>query len=72
MGGQVMDTKLVHNVTTGEVSEIELTVDEIAQHKKDKAEGLAELKAQNTKAQEKAALLNRLGITADEAALLLS
>ena len=66
-----MATKLVHNVATGEVSEIELTADEIAQHTKDKADGVAELQAHSTKLEEKAALLKRLGITSDEAALLL-
>ena len=66
-----MATKLVHNVTTGEISEVELSADEIEQNKKDKADGIAELQAQSAKLDEKAALLERLGITADEAALLL-
>lgn len=67
-----MSTKLVHNVATGEVTEVNLTADEIAQNEKDKAESVAEFNAQNVKAAEKAALLERLGITAKEAALLLS
>jgi hypothetical protein len=66
-----MATKLVHNVATGEISEVELTAVEIAQHTKDKADSVAELQAQSTKLEQKAALLERLGITADEAALLL-
>ena len=67
-----MATKLVHNVETGEVIEIALTASEMAQQTKDKASNAdlqAELKAA---ADAKSALLERLGITADEAALLLS
>ena len=45
---------------------------ELAQHEIDKAADKAEAKAQAAKAIAKAALLDRLGITADEAALLLS
>ena len=69
------DTKIVVNCETGEVQEIELTAEEIAQRAAD-AEAYAAQKAADeaeaaTKAEAKAALLERLGITADEAALLL-
>jgi len=69
------DTKIVVDCSTGEVSEIELTVEEIAQREAD-AKAHAEQKAAEdaekaAKAVEKAALLERLGITAEEATLLL-
>jgi hypothetical protein len=66
-----MSTKLVHNVETGEILEVELSAADIARHEKDIADKKAEeLKASN-KDEAKTALLERLGITADEAALLL-
>jgi FMN-dependent NADH-azoreductase len=71
MGRQIMATKLVHNVETGEVSEVDLTAEEIAQLKADQAEKIAETKEAAAKETDKAALLDRLGITAEEAALLL-
>jgi hypothetical protein len=69
------DTKIVVDCSTGEVSEIELTAEEVAQRTAD-AKAYADEKAAEdadkaAKAVEKAALLERLGITADEAALLL-
>lgn len=67
-----MATKLVHNVETGEVKETALTAAELTQQTKDKASN-AELQAElKTAADAKSVLLERLGITADEAALLLS
>ena len=69
------DTKIVVDCSTGEVSEIELTAEEIAQREAD-AQAAAEAKAQEeadkaAKEAAKADLLDRLGITAEEAALLL-
>lgn len=64
--------KLDHNVETGEINKVEMTKDEIAQHNKDNAEAEARIAAQEAKKVEKSALLSRLGITAEEAALLLS
>ena len=69
------DTKIEVNCATGEVSEIELTAEEIALREAD-AKAIAEAKAQEeadkiTNAAAKAALLERLGITEDEAKLLL-
>jgi hypothetical protein len=69
------DTKIVVDCSTGEVSEIELTAEELAQREAD-AIAAAEAKAAEdadkaAKAADKAALLERLGITAEEAALLL-
>ena len=69
------DIKIVVDCSTGEVSEIELTAEEVAQRAAD-AKAFADAKAAEdadkaAKAADKAALLERLGITADEAALLL-
>lgn len=70
------DTKIVVNCETGEVSEVELTAEEIAQRELDKAAFEAEQEAkaedERAKATAKADLLERLGITEDEAKLLLS
>jgi regulator of protease activity HflC (stomatin/prohibitin superfamily) len=61
-----------HNVETGEVIEREMNAEELAQWEADKAEA-AERKAEaEAKAAQKAALLERLGITEDEAKLLLA
>jgi hypothetical protein len=57
---------------TDEVIEREMTADEFAQFQADKAAKTAELEAETTKAAEKAALLAKLGITDNEAKLLLS
>ena len=62
----------IHNVTTGEIVEREMTEAELAQRIKDEAEGLANQQQQAAKAEAKAALLAKLGITADEAKMLLS
>ena len=62
----------IHSVSTGEVIEREMNAEELAQLAKDKAEGAAALAEAETKATEKAALLAKLGITDDEAKLLLS
>ena len=70
------DTKIVVDCSTGEVSEIELTAEEVAQREAD-AQAYAEAKAKeeaDKAAAEvaKAELLAKLGITAEEAALLLA
>jgi leucyl aminopeptidase (aminopeptidase T) len=69
-------TKLIINCETKEQVEIELTDEEIAQLEADRAKAEAD-KAQaeadaEAKAEAKADLLAKLGITAEEAALLLS
>lgn len=64
--------RIEHNVETGEIKEIELTAKEIkAKADLESAIQTKEADAEN-KATAKAALLNRLGITAEEAKLLLS
>ena len=71
--------KIEHNVQTNEIIEVPLTKAEIAQIQAQKlidaqelAEAEVKAQAEATKAAEKAALLAKLGITADEAKLLLS
>jgi hypothetical protein len=68
--------RIEHNVETGEIKEIELTAAEIKAKEADAAQTADKIVLENAahqaKAAEKAALLAKLGITADEAALLLS
>lgn len=69
-------TKIVVNCETGAVEELPLTAEEIAQRAAD-AEAAAQAKAAEEAAAaeaavKKQALLDKLGITADEAKLLLS
>jgi hypothetical protein len=63
---------LEHNVTTGEAVERNMTKAEADQYAKDQAASLARIAEEEAKATAKAALLSRLGITAEEAKLLLS
>lgn len=64
--------RIEHNLETGEVLEIELTAEEIAELQDIKANVDAQKQVETIKAVEKAALLAKLGITEDEAKLLLS
>lgn len=66
-----MTTIKEHNVETGEVIEREMNADELAQWETDQAKAQAEAQAIADKAADKAALLAKLGITEDEARLLL-
>ena len=61
----------IHNVETGEVEVREMNAEELAQLEADRIAGDAIKEAEAAKATEKAALLERLGITAEEATLLL-
>ena len=69
-------TKVIVDCSTGEQSIIELTDEEIAQLEADKARFEAEQAEReaeaSAKTEAKAALLDRLGITAEEAQLLLA
>jgi hypothetical protein len=56
----------------GEFIDREMNTEEFAQYKLDVAARAAEKEAEEAKATAKAALLSKLGITAEEAALLLS
>ena len=62
--------KLV-NAETGEEIVREMNAEELAQWEADKAEAQAEADARAAKEHERQALLERLGITAEEAQLLL-
>lgn len=61
----------IHDVQTGEIIEREMTQAEITQAAKDAAETQKQMEAEALKVVEKAALLAKLGITEDEAKLLL-
>jgi hypothetical protein len=63
---------LEHNVETDEVVEREMTTQELTQFAKDKSNAENELAVATQAEADKAALLAKLGITADEAKLLLS
>jgi hypothetical protein len=71
-----MQTKLIINCETGEQTEVELTAEEVAQREADakayEADKVAKEAADAAKAEAKAELLDRLGLTAEEAALLVS
>lgn len=70
-----MPTKIVVDCSTGISTEVELTAEEIEQLEADAAKAEADRKAADEeaalKAAQKAELLERLGITEDEAKLLL-
>lgn len=61
-----------HNVETGETFERDATAAEIAQFELDAAEKAAQEAETRAKAEAKSALLEKLGITEDEAKLLLA
>jgi hypothetical protein len=62
----------IHNITTNEIINREMTNEEFKQYELDKAKANAQLQAELEAEAAKAALLQRLGITAEEAALLLA
>jgi hypothetical protein len=61
----------IHNVETNEVIDREMTDDEFAQYQADQAAEAAKKAQAEAKATARAEILNRLGLTADEAALIL-
>jgi len=61
----------IHNQETGEIIDREMNAEELAKWEADKADQTAYEAAEAAKAAEKAALLAKLGITEDEAKLLL-
>jgi outer membrane murein-binding lipoprotein Lpp len=61
----------IHNVETGQITERELSAKELAQLETDKAAAAAEALQAAAKEAARQALLDKLGITADEAKLLL-
>ena len=62
----------IHNVETGEIVDRKMTDAEFTKYQAEQEDHKSKQAQQDAKAQAKAALLERLGITADEAALLLS
>ena len=62
----------IHNTETNEIIDREMNADELKQHNKDLADFAKAKDDVAAKAADKAALLAKLGITADEAALLLA
>lgn len=67
-------TEKIVDITTNEetIIEREATAEELTQWETDQTEAQAKAQAESAKAVEKAALLAKLGITEDEAKLLLS
>lgn len=65
-------TITIHNVESGEIKTCEMNAEELKQWDKDIAEAEAAKTEAAQKAAEKSALLAKLGITDDEAKLLLS
>jgi hypothetical protein len=61
----------IHNAQTDEVIDREMTADEFKAYQAEQAAFNAKATAEEDKAAAKAALLDRLGITAEEAQLLL-
>ncbi len=61
-----------HNMETGEIIDREMTAEELAKWEADKAALIAKEEAEVAKVAAKAALLAQLGITEDQAKLLLS
>ena len=61
----------IHNIETDEIIDREMNDAELAQYEADQAAAVAQAEADAAKAEQKAALLERLGITAEEAQLLL-
>jgi len=72
---KMADTKIIVNCETGEVQELELTADEIAQRAADAAAHAAQEAQEDAdkqaKADAKAAIATRLGLSADDLATLL-
>jgi hypothetical protein len=62
----------IHNAQTDEIIDREMTNAEFAEYEAEQAKAEAKAAEAEAKAQAKAALLDRLGISADEAKLLLS
>lgn len=63
--------KIIHNVDTGEIVEREMNAEELAQWEADQAIAAATAATQAETEAARQALLDKLGITADEAKLLL-
>jgi phosphopantetheinyl transferase (holo-ACP synthase) len=62
----------IHDLETNEIIDREMTDDEIAQLEKDQKDFVSKIAAENEKKAEKEALLKQLGISAEQAKLLLN
>jgi hypothetical protein len=62
----------IHDASTGEVIEREMNDDELQAHNQQLAQMASEKAEAEAKATARAAILDRLGLTAEEAAILLS
>ena len=62
----------IHDIETGELITREMNEQELVQREIDAANAISRQEAETAKAAAKAALLDRLGITEDEAKLLLA
>jgi predicted flap endonuclease-1-like 5' DNA nuclease len=62
---------VIHNTETNEIVEREMTAAEFAQYKKDQTEKAAKQAETEAKEAERQAILDRLGLTADELKLIL-
>ena len=60
----------IHNVSTGEIIVRDMNADELAQLELDKVEAKTQAKAQTAKQAARQAVLDKLGLTADEASAL--
>ena len=67
-----MPTITIHNAETGEIETREMNAAELKQYEKDAAAAQIKANEEAAKSAEKAALLAKLGITQEEANLLLS
>lgn len=61
----------IHDLQTDEVTDREMTDEELEQYNAEQATSLAETANGEAKVVAREAILNRLGLTADEAAILL-
>jgi hypothetical protein len=62
----------IHNIETNEITDREMNDEEYSQYQADKLENAARKAELETKAAQRQAILDRLGLTSEEAALLLS
>ena len=66
MAKSTRPTVRIHNIETNEVIDREMNDDEFAQYEADKAAEIARKAEADAKANAKAAILDRIGLTADE------
>ena len=71
MGKSTRPMIRIHNVETNEIIDREMNDDEFAQYEADKAAQLAKQAEAEAKAAEKQAILDRIGLTADELKMIL-